>query len=68
MKGGRLAGRAGPGSLHDTSAYQGGYAEWVKENIVSNQCLYRKRDTYRIIVPLFGVEGDQIEVSFLFQV
>ena len=33
----RPGGRAGPGSRHNTSAYQEGHADWVKKNIVSNK-------------------------------
>ena len=33
----RQEGRARPGSEHNKSAYQGGHADWIKENIVSSQ-------------------------------
>ena len=35
-KGSRTEGGAGLGSGYNKSAYQGGHADWVKENIVSN--------------------------------
>ena len=33
----RLEGEARLGSQHNASTYQGSHADWVKENIVSNQ-------------------------------
>ena len=33
----RLEGRTRPGGQHNASSYQGSHADWVRENIVSNQ-------------------------------